>query len=237
MRRPSRARQVLVIDDDPHVAGTVAAALEERYLVHVAADDREALVMLRRLPIDLMVLDVRLKTADGLAALERLRAARNCRVLVLTGFGSEEVLLRALRARVDDYLDKPFDVFELQARVAALMGEPPGHGDPAHRARQLLLHRHDRPHTTASLARNVGLSPSHFRRLFKAAYGCTPMELLERLRMEQAARLLKAGGLSVKEVARKVGYQNANNFSTAFKRFYGTPPQSHRPRDAVQNAL
>jgi AraC-like DNA-binding protein len=54
------------------------------------------------------------------------------------------------------------------------------------------------------------------------------MEFLERVRMEQAARLIKGGELSIKEVARKVGYLDANNFSTAFKRFHGSPPQSHR---------
>ena len=228
MVRSRRARQVLIIDDDPHIAETIVAALEDRYQVHVATDDREGLAILRRHPIDLLVLDVRLKSSDGLEALRRLRAARDCRVLVLTGYGSEEILLRALRARVDDYMDKPFDVFELQARVAALLGEVLTDGTALRNARQLLLHGFDQPHTTASLAHTAGLSASHFRRRFKATFGCTPLEYLGRVRMEQAARLVQGGDLSIKEVARRVGYRDANNFSTAFKRFHGNPPQSHR---------
>ena len=228
MKPTGRARQVLIIDDDPHIAETMIAALKDRYQVHVATDDREGLAILRRHPIDLLLLDVRLRSSDGLEALGRLRAARDCRVLVLTGYGSEEVLLRALRAKVDDYMDKPFNVFELQARVAALLGERPADAGPLRKARQLLLHRFDEPHTSISLARTVGLSTSHFRRRFKAAFGRTPMAYLERVRMEEAAQLIKAGLLSIKEVARKVGYRDANNFSTAFKRFHGYPPQSHR---------
>ncbi len=228
MVRGRKTRQVLIIDDDPHIAETIVAVLKDRYQLHVATDDREGLVILRRHPIDLLLLDVRLKSSDGLEALERLRAARDCRVLVLTGYGSEEVLLRALRAKVDDYMDKPFDVFELQARVAALLGELPADGGPIRKARQLLLHRFDQPHTTLSLARAVGLSPGHLRRRFKAAFGCAPMEYLERVRMEQAARLIEESELSMKEVARTVGYLDANNFSTAFKRFHGNTPQSHR---------
>ena len=229
MVRSGGARQVLIIDDDPHIAETIVAALiDHRYQVHVATDDREGLAILQRHPIDLLMLDVRLKSSDGLEALRRLRAARDCRVLVLTGYGSEEVLLRALRARVDDYMDKPFDVFELQARVAALIGEPPTDGTALRNVRQLLKHRFDQPHTTASLADSAGLSAGHFRRRFKATFGRTPMEYLGRVRMEQAARLIQGGDLSIKEVARRVGYRDANNFSTAFKRFHGNSPQSHR---------
>jgi AraC-like DNA-binding protein len=226
--RSRRARQILVVDDDAHVAEMLVAALRDRYQVHVASDEREALGLLRLFPIDLLLLDVRLKKSDGLNSLERLRAVRDFRVLILTAYGSEEVLLRALRARVDDYLDKPFDVFELQSRIAALVDEVPSDAGPAARARQLLLYRFDQPHTTDSVARFVGLSPSHLRRRFKAVFGCPPMEFLERVRMQQAARLIAGGALSIKEVARKVGYRDPNNFSTAFKRFHGTPPQSYR---------
>ena len=234
MVRSRRARQVLIIDDDPHIAETIVAALKDhRYQVHVATDDREGLAILQRHPIDLLVLDVRLKSSDGLEALRRLRAARDCRVLVLTGYGSEEVLLRALRARVDDYMDKPFNVFELQTRIAVLLGEVPIDGGPLRKARQLLLHRFDQPYTTASLAHTAGLSASHFRRRFKATFGCTPMAYLGRVRMEQGARLIQGGELSIKEVARRVGYRDANNFSTAFKRFHGNSPQSHRGATAL----
>ena len=66
MVRSRRTRQVLIIDDDPHIAETIVAALKDRYLVHVASDDREGLALLRRHPIDLLVLDVRLKSTDGL---------------------------------------------------------------------------------------------------------------------------------------------------------------------------
>ena len=228
MARARRARQVLIIDDDRHMAEMIVAALKDRYQVHLATDERQGLAILRRYPIELVLLDVRLKVSDGLKSLERLREVRDFRVLVLTGYGSEEILLRALRAKVDEYMDKPFDVLELQKRVAGLLGDMPTDAEPLSRARQLLLQRFDRGYTTISVARAVGLSTGHLRRQFKAIFGCTPMVFLERVRMERAARLIKGCVLPIKEVARQVGYPNANNFSTAFKRFYGSPPQSHR---------
>jgi AraC-like DNA-binding protein len=206
----------------------IATALRSRYQVHLALDERQGLAVLRRHPVELLLLDVRLKASDGLKSLERLREAGDFRVLVLTGYGSEEILLRALRAKVDEYMDKPFDVHELQERVAALLGETPADAEPLSKARQLLLERFERAHTTESVACAVGLSTGHLRRRFKSIFGCTPMEFLERVRMERAARLIEWGALPIKEVARQVGYPNANNFSTAFKRFHGSPPQSHR---------
>ena len=79
-----------------------------------------------------------------------------------------------------------------------------------------------------SLARAVGLSTSHFCRRFKAAFSRTPMAYPERVRMGEAGQLIRNGDLPIKEVTRKVGYRDPNYFSTAFKRFYGSPPQSHR---------
>jgi len=228
MVNADQARHVLIIDDDPHITETLVTALKDRYRVHVATDDQEGLAMLRRHPIDLLLLDVRLKSSDGLEALGRLRAVRDCRVLVLTGYGSEEVLLRALRAKVDDYMEKPFNVFELQARVADLLGEMSKYGGPLFKVHHTLLFSFAEPHTTMSLARAVGLSATSLRRRFKEAFGSTPMAYLEQVRMEEAAHLVKEADLSIKEVARKVGYRDANNFSTAFKRFHGSPPQLHR---------
>ncbi len=83
-------------------------------------------------------------------------------------------------------------------------------------------------HRSGAGLAGVARGASHLRRRFKAAFGRTPRAYLVRVRMEEAAKLLKAGHLSIKEVAKSVGYGDANNFSTAFKRFYGNTPQSFR---------
>lgn len=73
-------------------------------------------------------------------------------------------------------------------------------------------------------ARQAGLSPFHFLRIFKRAIGVTPHQYLLRVRLRRAARLLKEGGLSVTDVALEAGFQDLSNFVRTFKRAAGVPP-------------
>nr|WP_268878754.1 AraC family transcriptional regulator [Victivallis lenta] len=79
-----------------------------------------------------------------------------------------------------------------------------------------------------SLADSSGISVSTLTRLFKQHLGKTPHQYLIGLRMRQAARLLEQNSFSVKEIAGLVGYGNALNFSTEFRKFFGRSPRSWR---------
>jgi AraC family transcriptional regulator len=73
-------------------------------------------------------------------------------------------------------------------------------------------------------ARQAGLSPFHFLRVFRKAIGVTPHQYLLRLRLRQAARLLAGGAMTVTEVALEVGFQDLSNFVRTFKRAAGVAP-------------
>jgi len=76
----------------------------------------------------------------------------------------------------------------------------------------------------ADLARSCGLSSAHFRRCFHRAFGCAPIEHVHRLRIAEAARLLRSNGISVVEAAQRVGYQDPSWFSRTFRRLMGVAP-------------
>lgn len=78
------------------------------------------------------------------------------------------------------------------------------------------------------MAREAGLSPWYFHRLFGHTYGETPHRFLIRQRMEAAKRLLVEGELSVAEVCLSVGYQSVGTFTTAFARETGYTPAEFR---------
>ena len=73
-------------------------------------------------------------------------------------------------------------------------------------------------------ARQAGLSPFHFLRVFRKAIGVTPHQYLLRLRLREAARLLARSPMSVTEVALEVGFQDLSNFVRTFKRAAGASP-------------
>lgn len=87
-----------------------------------------------------------------------------------------------------------------------------------------------RPWTLDELARLVGVSGEHLRRLCLRRHGCTPMRRLTEMRLRRAAGLLVSTPWKIDAVARAVGYDNAFAFSTAFKRATGATPSGYRRR-------
>jgi AraC-like DNA-binding protein len=73
------------------------------------------------------------------------------------------------------------------------------------------------------LAREVGLSATHFRRRFRAYTGRSPVEYIRDLRMAEAQRLLREG-VPIKQVAATVGYEDPFYFMRVFRAVIGTPP-------------
>jgi DNA-binding response OmpR family regulator len=115
-------RRVLVVDDEPTIAESVAARLRaEGFVVETAADGPSAVAACRASNPDLVVLDVMLPGFDGLEVCRRIQADRPVPVLMLTARDAETDLLVGLGVGADDYLTKPFSLRELVARVHVLL--------------------------------------------------------------------------------------------------------------------
>lgn len=78
------------------------------------------------------------------------------------------------------------------------------------------------------LARASGYSRYHFSRLFEQHEGISPARFLLRLRMEEASRLLRLEEGSIKAVAQRCGFVDANYFTKVFRRFFGITPRDFR---------
>jgi AraC family transcriptional activator of mtrCDE len=84
-------------------------------------------------------------------------------------------------------------------------------------------------HTVDSLAEAASMSRSAFAEHFTAAFGRSPMSLLQHIRMQHAAHLLRRNtALSVDEVASRVGYSSRSHFTQAFRKHHGTAPTGFR---------
>jgi transcriptional regulator GlxA family with amidase domain len=81
-----------------------------------------------------------------------------------------------------------------------------------------------------SLAARACLCPRHFSRRFKAEFGTTPADFVERLRLDEARRRLSAGDNSVENVGISVGFKSADAFRRAFERRLGVNPSDYRRR-------
>lgn len=115
--------RLLIVEDDPTLADGLMRSLEQSgYAVDCAINGDQANTMLQESVYDLAILDLGLPKLDGIEVLKRLRGrGGRTPVLVLTARDAIENRVQGLDAGADDYLTKPFDLVELEARVRALI--------------------------------------------------------------------------------------------------------------------
>jgi AraC-like DNA-binding protein len=96
------------------------------------------------------------------------------------------------------------------------------------RARDQMDRDHAQPLDVAALAATAHMSPGHFSRRFRAAYGESPYSYLMTRRIERAMALLRRGDMTVTEVCFAVGCSSLGTFSTRFTELVGTTPSAYR---------
>jgi AraC-like DNA-binding protein len=99
------------------------------------------------------------------------------------------------------------------------------------RARDVIDRDYAEPLDVAALARVAWMSPAHFSRQFRAAYGESPYSYLMTRRIERAKALLRRGDLTVTEVCLMVGCTSLGSFSARFTELVGESPSAYRARD------
>jgi YesN/AraC family two-component response regulator len=216
--------QVLVVDDDPGVRELLIAALADIYIVHAAASGDEACALLRTRPIVAVILDAVLGHEHGLDLVERFRNLSAAPILLLTGYGSEDLAVRALRARVDEYLKKPVSVVGLLAVLRRIIPSDESTIDLATRAGRYLTAHAGKPIRMVELATRLGVGEAHLRRRFRDAHGMTPRHYLAEMRVRRAADLLRTTQREVKQIAQEVGYTDLQLFRRTFTRVLGMTP-------------
>lgn len=148
-----RDMKLLLVEDDPSMQTTLKRTLQNRGMeVELCSDGRAALAQWRKAPPDVVMLDLTLPGMDGLLVLEEARRGGLATpVLILTARGTVGDRIIGLNAGADDYLPKPFDLDELEARLRA-------------------LHRRRGPSRTGPGAADAGIGGLHWDRESGAVY-------------------------------------------------------------------
>jgi AraC family transcriptional regulator len=99
-------------------------------------------------------------------------------------------------------------------------------------ALDLIHHGLQRQLAVSELARQVGLSDSHFHHLFRREIGVSPAKYLDNLMLREAEHLIKSTALSVKDIFSIVGVADRSHFIRKFRQVYGLSPSRYRIRKA-----
>jgi len=119
MSRPSKSTRVLLVDDDDTFRRVMASELTRRgYDVVAASSGREAVEQFAQITPDVTLLDLRLPDMDGIEVLKRLRERNSSSgVVVLTGHGTIDTAIQAIRLGAYDYLEKPCPIEKLEMAI------------------------------------------------------------------------------------------------------------------------
>ena len=175
--------RLLLVEDDAMIGEAVWQVLRaEHYAVDWVRDGNMADEALRSEQYDLVLLDLGLPKKGGLEVLRTLRARRNSvPVLIATARDAVGDRIAGLDAGADDYVVKPYDIDELQARIRALLRRSAGRGEPVFEHRGVSLN----PATREALVHGQGVSLSAREWAVLEALLARPGAVLSRAQLEE----------------------------------------------------
>lgn len=157
------AKSLLLVDDEPSIQRVLSPVLRaDGWQVHEAENAAQALACSAREKIDVVLLDLGLPDADGKDIIPALRKNDNVAVIVLSARHQETEKVAALDAGADDYVDKPFNVDVLRARIRAAERRLSESGSSAHRYRADTLTLDTSTREVLLEGEPVKLSPKEF---------------------------------------------------------------------------
>ena len=256
-------KRILVVEDDADIIKIHQELLADHFTVIVKSSGMRAISYVRENPdIDLALLDIKLPDMSGIEVLKEIKRLKPCvPTIIITAFGNENVAVKAFRCGARDYIKKPFSNDELLRRINFCLSlniiEQAKHrtvltnesdefsadfvsrtttSRKNHNLRQALKYIHNNFSTDISLdlvAGTAGISKYHFSRCFKEVTGLTYQSYLNRVRIEQAKKLLNDDALSITDTGYAVGYSDLTHFERIFKKLTGATPSQYRRRTSL----
>ena len=229
--------RILLVDDDSIFRSEFKECFEEYGIIEVSNGEEALNILKKPNEIDLVVLDVRMSGMDGIEVLNRIRKLNpELRIVILTGYGSKDVAVEALRGQADDYIEKPLDIEATRQTLESFLGTKRGQPDISaidakekiERVKDFIRRNVFKKVTLNEAAEIVFLSPKYLSRFFKEYTGEGFNEYKLTLKIEEAKNLLTKSGYNVNQISEKLGYENPESFIRQFKKFINSTPTQYR---------
>lgn len=246
-------KTILLVEDNQEFRTFLAAELSNRYKVLEADDGQNGLLIASSQNPDIVVSDVMMPRMNGTEMCRRLKAdlhTSHIPVILLTAWDSDKGRTQAYQVGADGYLQKPFDLDTLQARIDNLLAKRDERVSLFSHSATLdakavastqpdedfvnrvigCVERHisDSDYGIEQLARDVLMSRMSLYRKIRSLTGQTPADFIRTVRLKYAAQLLRQGRLSVQEVGYQTGFSSPQNFAKRFKDMFGMLPSQYK---------
>jgi len=242
---------ILVVDDAPDMRGYLAKELSGTYNVVVAANGQDALDIMHKQRIDLVVSDIMMPIMDGCTLCNHIKAdteLSHVPVVLLTAAVGMETRIETLEAGADGYIEKPFSFELLLATIGNLfrnreianqqfMHSPLAHFNSVvtggmdqefmERLHSTVMEHLSEPDLNIeALTTELGTSKSTLYRKVTANTGLNINEYIRVCRLKKAAEMLSTQKYRINEVAYQTGFSSPSYFATCFQKQFNVSPSS-----------
>jgi YesN/AraC family two-component response regulator len=224
--------RILIADDEAQIRALLETWLQqEGWVVETASDGKSALSKLESATFDVAVLDLRMPNLTGVEVLElSRRSGVETDILILTGYGTVESAVEAMKHGAKDYIQKPFRREAVVDRVRQLIEFRYPQGDPlgARIHRFLRSHYDEASLTVNDVATAFGISTRYVSKMLNNEANMSFQKLLTHYRLERAKLLITSSGDPFYKIADGCGFRNYRQMSEAFRRTEGMSPRRYR---------
>lgn len=229
------SEKIVVIDDDPRIIKSMRIGLNEFEIVDFQRGE-EALAYLRKPNnVNIILLDYMMPELDGISVLSEIRSfMKDVSVILVTGHGTKDVMLEALRNHADDFVEKPVQMSKLKEKVNNLLRQKlytkDFHRDKENQIERIkhYVKRNDCKVSLQDIADEMSLNPKYISRIFNAKNDLSFRDFKLQIKIDRAKELLCSTHLDVAEISLELGYQNAESFMRIFKRLTNQTPTEYR---------
>lgn len=231
-------KTVLIVDDDENIRDVLRASLEKEYNLLEASRYSDVVRLLQH-PIDLALIDYLLPDRDGFDVLRLLREVHPALpAIIMTGHSNENLVIRAIRQDVADYIKKPLDLKYLRQRLAGMFTEARDHqeSEKIETREHYLLDgiasyietNYTQDLNLEKIAKMACMSRFRFCRAFKERFGKSFVSYLNAVRIHKALELLKNHHYNIIDISYCVGFRNVGHFGRVFKTLCKVSPREYR---------
>ncbi|MCD8262807.1 MAG: response regulator [Tannerellaceae bacterium] len=256
----SGKQTILIVEDDAGMQRFVANILKNKYNIKVGNNRQEALDILEKEHIDLIISDILMPVMDGLQLCKQVKSILNYShipIVLLTAKTGIGANIEGLDAGADAYIEKPFSTEYLQAQLANLFTNREKMklsfaNSPFSTAGTMasskadeeflqkitdIIHKHlsDENFSVEVLAEELNMSRSSLHRKIKGISELTPNDFILLVRLKKAAELLTNKTYRVTEVCYVVGFSSSSYFSKCFKKYFGLSPRDFIKKEEEKN--
>ena len=242
-------KTILIVEDEESIRNFMKERLSPLFIVETASNGKEALDIIRKEHIDLVISDVMMPEMNGYELCTAIKSDINlCHIpiIFLTAKNDIDSKVKGLKVGAEAYIEKPFSYDYLKAQILSLLNNRQKEREafskrPFFPVQNMQMSKEDEEFmnkvievinanlkdetfNVERMAEELCLSRSSLLRKIKTLFNLSPIDFIRLIRLKKAAELIQDGKYRVGEICYMVGFNNPSYFSKCFQKQFGMKP-------------